>query len=250
MAANTIGIRSIFAAIHAAPVVIRHTPREQPPTPGLFVTISRQGGAGGRTVAQRLVNRLNVLDPGDVPWTLWDRALVEKVAADNNIARELIESLEDTSRSWVEEFLASLAGEGNETEAKVYQVVASAIRALAQRGRVVVVGRGGVYITRNMPGGIHVRLIAPAEYRARHMAEQLNVSAETAMTHILALDKSRSAFYHRYWPKEIISPEAFTVTINTAKVNEDRAVESLVPLILPHVGSDRAGQVRQGSTAL
>ena len=120
MAVNTIGIRSIFAAIHAAPVALRHTPREQPPTPGLFVTISRQGGAGGRTVAQLLVNRLNVLDPNDVPWTLWDRDLVEKVAADNHIARELIESLEDTSRSWVEEFLVSLAAEGNETEAQFY----------------------------------------------------------------------------------------------------------------------------------
>lgn len=198
-----------------------------------FVTISRQGGAGGHTVGQLLVDRLNALDGGEVPWTLWDRDLVEKVAADHHIAQELVESLEETSRSWVEEFLASLAIEGNETEARIYQMVASSIRALAQRGRVVIVGRGGVYITRSMPAGVHLRLVAPLAYRAKHTAEQLKMSADEAMTHVHRIDKARSAFYHRYWPREVVDADAFTAVINAAMVSEERAAESAIPLILP-----------------
>ena len=41
------------------------------------------------------------------------------------------------------------------------------VRALAEVGRVIIVGRGGVFITRDLPGGIHVRLVAPREWRVR-----------------------------------------------------------------------------------
>jgi hypothetical protein len=49
------------------------------------------------------------------------------------------------------------------------------------------------------------------------------------------LDKQREAFYHRYWPKQLVGVEAFTLTINMAMVGEERAVDSAIPLILPNV---------------
>lgn len=42
-------------------------------TPLPFITISRQAGAGGRSLAQRLVERLNELEPDDRPWSAWER---------------------------------------------------------------------------------------------------------------------------------------------------------------------------------
>src|SRR5688500_10565809 len=41
-------------------------------TPGPFVTVSRQAGAGGRTFAQSLAERLNAAGPVDRPWAVWD----------------------------------------------------------------------------------------------------------------------------------------------------------------------------------
>lgn len=229
---------------------MKHAPGDVPAKKPPFVTISRQGGAGGRTFGQLLVNRLNTLDPGEEPWTLWDRQLVEKIAEDHKIARELVESLGETSRSWFEDFLAALSVQGDETEARIYQVVATAIRAMAQKGRVVIVGRGGVYITRNLPGGVHLRLVAPVEYRAKHMAEQLQMSYEAALAHVHQLDRQREIFYHRYWPKQVVGVEAFTLTINMSMVGEDRAVDSAIPLILPNVRvmSDRVTEPELAAT--
>src|SRR5687768_14561006 len=68
-----------------------------------FVTVSRQAGAGGRTFAARLVDRLNEGCPGSRPWAAWDRELVEKVAAENHIPASVVEQLDRRPRSPLED---------------------------------------------------------------------------------------------------------------------------------------------------
>ena len=213
----------------------RHAPAAEAALVMPFVTISRQAGAGGTTLAQHLVERLNDVNPdAERPWTCWDRELVERVAADHHISQELIDSLEDVHRPWLEDFFTGLSfGNGAEQpdELAVYHRVAAAIRALARLGRVVLVGRGGVCITRNMPGGVHVRLVAPQRQRIAFMMRKFNVSQDVAAQQVSRLDRNRESFYRRYWPTHPLASEMFTVTLNTADLTEDQLVECLVPLI-------------------
>lgn len=243
-------IRSVLAAIKATPVALRHVGEDHQQRSVPFVTISRQGGAGGHTIGQLLVSRLNALDPGETPWTLWDRQLVEKVVADHNVERDLVEHLGECNRTWMEDFLAGLAFDVGQTEARVYQYVATTIRALAHQGRVVLVGRGSVYITRRHPAGVHLRLVAPVEYRVNLMAKQLNMTTEAAAAHVHQLDKMRDAFYRRYWPRQVVANEAFSLTINTAMVDERRAVECALPLILPKAISEAQWNSDRGIAAM
>ena len=226
-------MHAVFAAVRAAPMPVRECNFSKPSPPVSFVTISREGGAGGRAIGQRLVRRLNQLDASDDPWTLWDGALVEKVSADHHIALELVESLGDTHHGWMEEFLRSLSQVGDIDEAKVYRRVAMTIRALAQRGRAVIVGRGGVHITRQMPGGVHIRLVATFENRVAFMVRQHGMAYEVAAVQVRELDRNRQAFFRRYWPKTVLDADAFTIALNTGWVDENRAVECLLPLIIP-----------------
>lgn len=226
-------MRSIFAAIRSVPRPLHSLAGEQAPPIVPFVTISREAGAGGHTVGQLLIERLNQLDRGEPLWRLWDKQLVEKVTEDHHLSREVVESLDACGRSWMQEFLAGLSYHGNDTEAKAYQRVATTIRFLAQHGRAVIVGRGGVFITRNIPGGVHVRLIAPLEKRINTMARQLGVNRDAAAEHVRNLDRGRQAFFRRYWPKEVISEQAFTLIVNTAQVDERRAVEAIIALLAP-----------------
>ena len=226
-------MHAVFAAVRAAPMPVREGTFSKPSPPVSFVTISREGGAGGRAIGQRLVERLNQLDPGEEPWTLWDGALVEKVSADHHIAAELVESLGDTHHGWMEEFLRSLSQVGDIDEAKIYRRVAVTIRALAHRGRAVIVGRGGMHITRQMPGGVHIRLVATFENRVAFMMRQHGMAHEAAAEHVRELDRNRQAFYRRYWPKAVLDEDVFTLTLNTGTVGENRVVECLLPLILP-----------------
>lgn len=225
------GIHSVFAAIRTVPVPLHEAAMGASYSKPPFITISREGGAGGRSIGQQLVERLNKIDPGTIPWTLWDKELVEKVASDHHLEKELVASLGEGGRSWMQDFLAGLSSDIDATETRIYQGVATTIRALAHQGRVVIVGRGGVYITRNIPNGIHLRLVAPFEHRAQFMARQLKLSYDAAAEHVRQLDHARQAFYRRYWPREVLDHESFTLTLNTAMIDEQCAVECVLPLV-------------------
>ncbi|HEX2971362.1 MAG TPA: cytidylate kinase-like family protein, partial [Tepidisphaeraceae bacterium] len=212
------GIRPILAAIRTVPIPPKY-PLDQihPNSPTRpFITISREPGAGGLTLGKALAEALTAADPNQGAWTCWDRELVEKVAADYHLSRNMVESLEETRHSWLADLLESLSFSDQAPttdEATIYARVSETIRALARAGRVIIVGRGGVFVTRRMPGGIHVRLVAPLEYRVAFMAKLLNVSSEAAAAYVKEADHNRRAFFERHWPGESLKAEAFTITM-------------------------------------
>lgn len=195
-----------------------------------FITISRQAGAGGKLLAQQLVETLNRHDP---PWSAWDQELIEKVAFEHNIPCEDIAALEDDRRPWFLDFVNGLisrhASAGDEST--VYARVAETVRALALAGRAVIVGRGGVYLTAGMEGGIHVRLVAPLAHRVENMAAQLNLSLNQAVKEVAQIDHNRATFYKKYWPRKQLAPDVFTLTLNTAALTDDQMIKCLLPLI-------------------
>lgn len=96
-------------------------------------------------------------------------------------------------------------------------------------------GRGGVFITGDLPGGVHVRLVAPHQQRVEATARRLGVPPDEAARWVHEADRNRAIFYRRYWPYKHLVPETFTVTLNTAGLSEDQmaaAVLPLVPLVL------------------
>ena len=90
--------RSIVGAIRAELRRGEHPrPVGEPPRPLPFVTISRQAGAGGRTLAKHLAERLNALaGGGGDDWSAWDHTLVEKVSRDYDLSQALVAALEDS----------------------------------------------------------------------------------------------------------------------------------------------------------
>ena len=204
------------------------------PSPRLpFITISRQAGAGGRSIAQALVARLNAVDPGDLPWTVWDGELVERVAAEHHVPVDKIEALEDQRPNWLETALSglTLGGTTSSDHLHIYHSVAATIRSLAEVGRVVIVGRGAVRVTHDMPGATHVRLIAPLASRIAETATSQNISKQAATEWVAAVDRSRDAFYKRYWPDHPLGLEEFSAVYNTSSAAHEHIVESIIALV-------------------
>lgn len=207
---------------------------QQPPAQKTlpFVTISRQAGAGGRTLAQQLVTRLNEhLDPLDQLWQAYDRELVEKVAADAKISADLIASLEDSSHTWLDEFFSGLSFKPTPSEMAIVHRIANTIRGLANTGHVILVGRGAGFITANMPAGIHVRLVANFDYRVKAMSYQWKVNKQEAERRLHEIDQNRQAFYKRFFPNKELTPENFTITFNVERISEEQMAECLIPLL-------------------
>lgn len=205
--------------------------------PKPFITISRQAGAGSDTLMDKLVARLRELDPAKVGWQGFDRELVEKVADENHLYEPLVASLGEKTHSWIDVLLRTMSLSGlAPTELTVYEKVTRTVRALAEKGRVVIVGRGGVFITHNLPMSVHIGLVAPVEHRIAALARQEDIAEKDAAHRVHDKDRAHKEFYHRYWREEI-GPELFTAVFNTAYLSEEQIVDAIVQCVPGKLGS-------------
>jgi cytidylate kinase len=232
--ANVAALGAVRAAVNseAHPGMLRDG---SPPLP--FVTISRQAGAGGRSLAEKLAQRLTQLDPakGNEPaWAAWDHELIEKVAKDYGIDQAVVSAIELAKRPWLADLLSGLNTHPDPTrpdEYAVYKELATTIRGLAKVGRAILVGRASVFITRDLPAGVHVRLIAARVYRVKQMATANHISEAEASKLVDQLDKARQAFFRNHWPSASLDPETFSLTINSESGDDDTLAESIVPFV-------------------
>jgi cytidylate kinase len=222
----------ILGTIKSVPRGTSHAPLKTQPGP--FITICRQPGSStGWKAANQLLVALNAALPGEQPWTCWDGELIDKVALDLKIPPRVAEVLEERAHSWFTDFFEALSFSdigATPDEHKVYARVSKTIRALAEVGRVVIVGRGGVFLTHDLPGGIHINLVAPLEYRVANIASELNLTPRQAAARIKKMEHERELFYRQHWSKETMNPETFDMTINTAKVDVPTAVVMITAL--------------------
>ncbi|MGD0463539.1 MAG: cytidylate kinase-like family protein [Tepidisphaeraceae bacterium] len=224
-----------FPSVHGAMKVALHTwnnPERRYAAEKLaraFVTVSRQPGAGGVPLAQRLAERLNAHAPGD--WSPWDQELVEKVSAEHHLDKGTIETVIERPHTWLDDLVSSIAQNVTPSDMGVYKKVARTIRALATAGHAILVGRGGRFITEGLAGGIHLRLIAPREYRIKTTAESFNLSLRAAAERISEIERNRAMFYRQFWRGKSLEPESFTMTLNSAELSLDEMVECVLPIV-------------------
>jgi len=204
--------------------------RSEPPPAEPFMTISRQAGTCGREFAAELAEGLSRSSPHR-PWRAYDRELVEQIAAENRLPRVSIEALEDGHHHWLDDLFRGLTDAPNDV--KVFRRVATTIRQLAREGRAIIVGRGGALITRDMPGGLHLQLIAPLPHRVETYARQHGVSTDQARRDVRQLDANRAAFYRRFFPGHEAQDDAFDLTINVATLGDRSPHDLIAPLLRP-----------------
>lgn len=229
-------IQAILSYLHSE----RYLQRDREPmacgghdTEAPFFTISREAGAGGDSLAQLLCDRMNVLDTATPPWTAFDRALIDRVVSDHDVAAELVETIGDGGRSWINEIFEGLTIRGRlkPSDLRVYRMVAETVLALAEAGRVVLVGRGSAMITHRRTGGVHVRLVAPLSHRIEYTSWSRQLTRSEAIEFIRRTERRREMFYKQFWPGETRSPSSFTVTFNTAESGLDTIVDALVAML-------------------
>jgi cytidylate kinase len=227
-------IRPILAsiqAVHVPPQPIGQAQAAPQPPPPPFITISRQPGAGAWRLAQQFVDAVNASDPDGPRLTCLDRVLVEKVAADHHLSERLIESLEQADHSWITDLFSGLSLAEHTEDTTVYRRVVQTIRALAQAGHVVIVGRGAAFATRNLDGGVHLRLVAPREHRVGLISQSMNLTHQAAEAWVRERERGRATFYKRFWPNDSLEPESFTVTANAARISPSTMIAMLAALV-------------------
>jgi cytidylate kinase len=185
------------------------------------ITISRQTGAGGHIIAERLAQRLQTREGGSQPWAVIDRNLVEKVIEDHNLPARIGQFMPEDRVSEMNDIMDELFGL-HPSSWILARKISETILHLVQLGRVIVLGRGGNIVTGRMPNVFHVRLIGSLPERARRLQAD-GLSMEQALKKAGEEDRARWRYVNKYFGKDIDDPLLYHLVLNTDLLASEEA---------------------------
>ncbi len=187
-----------------------------------IVTISRQFGAGGSSVAGIVAKELHA----DVV----DKRLIDEVAKRLEMEPSEVEAQEERPRTLmdrlVRSFVALEPGMGVgwsppypdpmfDPARAIVQLTEEVIKEVAECGNVVIVGRGGGFVLGDKPNLLRVFLRAPLESRIPVIMARLGISEAEARRKIHETDTNRAAYVRQLYGHDWQDPNSFDVLLNT-----------------------------------
>lgn len=197
-----------------------------------FVTISRQAGAGGHTLAAILLERFEQEDDKNLfgEWDVFDQKLVAMVADDPDL-RVSVEAL--TSEQYhkaAEDFFRQIFTSSTPQDI-ITDRMFRLVRVIAEVGKAVIVGRAGSEVTRGLGPSVSVRLVAPKEARVAHMMELHGHTEKEATDAIDRLDSGRQRMMKRHFRVNIDDPLHYDAVWNTGRASYEEIAESIVVML-------------------
>jgi cytidylate kinase len=204
----------------------------RPPAP--FITISRECCSGGSRLAELIAEKFNSGESGQTEWSLFGGNIINQMLLTNHLPMDLARFLPEDKVPEVNATIGEIVGL-HPSLWELMQKANATMRRLASGGRVILVGRGANFATAGIPGGIHVRLVAPPAHRARYYAKRFGVTEAEALLHNTKCDAARRRYVSAYFNAAIENPSAYDLVINTAHVPLAEAVELVSAHVHAHV---------------
>ncbi len=202
---------------------------------GPYVTISREAGAGGSTLAQMLAEHLNATprtgrDPDAPVWTLFDQNLVERMLQEQHLSPRLAQFLPEAKISEITSLVREIVG----LHPNLWMLVKKTnllMRELARRGHAILVGRGASFATAGISRGLRIRLVGPPEFRAIQTARMENIPLADAFALNRKTDADRRKYVRSTFNADVTRPESYDMVLNTARVSFAETVAMAAPLL-------------------
>jgi cytidylate kinase len=182
-----------------------------------FVTVSRQSGSGGTAFARALARQLNGDAPDGIVWTVSEGNLTTRMLEANHLSPHIARYLPEDKVSELNASIGELVGlHPNLWE--LVQKMNKAMRDLAEHNHAILVGRGANFATRDLEGGVHVRLVAAPEHRARYHAFLYDMTEQEALAFNAKVDVARRRYVKATFNANIDDPRAYDLVLNTGVI--------------------------------
>jgi cytidylate kinase len=196
--------------------------------PKPFITISRETGAGATSLGQQLVPLLNQeISADNSGWVFLDRDLLAQALHHNQLPAQLADYLPEDRISETKAVIGELLGM-HPSLWQLEQKISEAILQLAHVGHVVFAGRAAHLITRALPAGLHVRLVASLPTRIDRMASELKCSRDEAFQHIEKSDIARERYVRAHFDRDLENPHQYDLVVNTDHLSPTAAARIVV----------------------
>jgi len=187
------------------------------------ITISRQVGSLGTEIARAVAEKLN--------YEYVDKERISEALAHYGLPAPEVERFDEKKPPYWDSMLIQ--------RRKFLHLLEAVIYDYAKWGNVVIVGRGGQVLLKDLPGVFHVRVIAPFEVRVRRIRQQEKGDEKKIAEILRRTDRDSAGFIHSFFDVDWEDPILYDLVINTQKVSMDTGVGMILDSI-------RSREMREG----
>ena len=198
------------------------------------ITISRQFGAGGKTLGKMIADRLGYIFADD--------DILQMVAEMANVSPHWVESVEKEAGGKLSRVISSmvskrlvdriLKNERGYIDEKIYlDYLVVIIAQIAEEGNVVVLGRGSQYILHDHPDAFHVLLINDLEQRIKFMETHYDLKPSRAAQVVHNEDKRRTNLYRKLGKVDYDHPSLYHLVLNMGRIALPDAANMISSLV-------------------
>jgi cytidylate kinase len=205
------------------------------------ITIGRQFGAGGKTVAEMLARALNS--------DLLESRIIDEVAHRLQLPKEEVEAEDEQPGSLLSRLLVALGTASSEplippeatawsppntdpafdTRKAVLHITQHVIQEAARAGNVVIVGRGGAYILGDFPGALHVFLRAETAARVKTVMDRFKLTSEDeARRRIKQSDENWTAYIKQVYGHDRNLAGHYDMVLDTGRLGYETTVKVIL----------------------
>jgi len=177
-----------------------------------IITISREMGSGGIPIVQKAAKKLG--------YRLIDGEAIENIAPQYGLTREVLNQIDEKPPAFIEHL-------DRQIELGMHRIQLIVLEQALQ-GDVLIYGRGGQDLLQGIDNVFRVRVIAPFDLRVERWAEREWIDPELAYNLVRKSDQQRAGFIKYYHDRDWVDPINYDLTINTAKLSEETAIQQII----------------------
>ncbi len=187
-----------------------------------IITVSRQFGSGGHSIAKAAAARLGI--------PFYDNELITEVARKSGLSEEFIRENEEYashSNSFLYQLAMSTAGSYGYPSVyqKLYEAQTKVIEELAEKEPCLIVGRCADYILREREDCLHVFIHAGNDQRAARILERYGEMGKSIEQRIKEKDSRRRNYYRFHTDREWGVCANYGLALDSGILGEELCVE-------------------------
>ncbi len=176
------------------------------------ITISRQLGGLGTEIARGVAEKLN--------YEYVDKEKIGKKLADFGFGEPEVEKFDEKKPPFWDSLSIQRTNFLHSIQAAIYD--------FACKGQVVIVGRGGQVLLKNLPGTLHVRIFAPFDLRVKRLVETERVDEKHAVRMLRQSDHDSAGYIHSFFHADWNDASLYDLLINTERLSPATAVQLII----------------------
>ncbi len=198
-------------------------PHADPPETGartaFSVSISREAGSGGISVAREAGRRLG--------WPVFEHEILENLARELGTDATFLEDYDERRGSFLVDTIKAFSAQASVSEIAYFRRLVRMLHALGTQGECVIVGRGSSFVL-PLETTLRVRIIAARDDRVAYLVQERKITPAEAARFVDTRDRDRQKFIKDHFHKDPADPLNYDLILNRSRFSVDETAELVI----------------------